>query len=336
MAKVLFIGDPHLKITRFEQATKFLTWLNTTISIIKPDLVVNLGDTFDTHAVLRSEIITEFMKHVRCTLQLNIPYVYLVGNHDMYKPNDAKYHALLPFKGAMDNFFVVDSTTDLFDMTFVPYQHAQSNFPSKTIPICVAHQTFKGADYGDITTQDGVDADSVAADIIISGHIHKRQSLGPKVVYPGSPFSQSVNDVDQIKGLLLFDTESYQQQFVPCPMPMWRMVKLDMEIGADDIKTILEKELNSTDHWVVQISGPKPEIVGLINSTAYKNLIKGKDVKFKPIFTDKEKRKAQIEALSMEHIISEYVAKVYDGNLDRNIVKDTALDILKKTRSKSF
>ena len=64
MSRILFIGDPHLKINRFDLATKFLTWLDALIEKEKPDLVVNLGDTFDTHAVLRSEVMNIFMAHV--------------------------------------------------------------------------------------------------------------------------------------------------------------------------------------------------------------------------------------------------------------------------------
>src|ERR1700680_1554966 len=108
MARGLFIGDPHLKINRFDLATSFLNWLNKLIEEQKPDLVVNLGDTFDTHAVLRSEVLNEFMKHVYGVLSQKIPYVYLVGNHDMYKPNDPKYHAMLPFKNRIKDFYVVD------------------------------------------------------------------------------------------------------------------------------------------------------------------------------------------------------------------------------------
>src|ERR1035437_6988255 len=127
--KVLFIGDPHLKINRFDLATKFLTWLDALIVEQKPDLVVNLGDTFDTHAVLRSEVINEFMKHVYSTINLGIPYVYLIGNHDMYRPNDSKYHAMLPYKNKIPNLHVIDSITDFMGMTFVPYQHDGKNFP---------------------------------------------------------------------------------------------------------------------------------------------------------------------------------------------------------------
>src|ERR1035437_4726439 len=120
MAKVLFIGDMHLKINRFDLALRFLTWLDKLIEEQKPDLVVNLGDTWDTHAVLRSEVACEFMKHVYKTLEQSIPYVYLLGNHDQYRPGDSKYHAMLPYKGKIPNLYVIDTPQDLFNMTFVP------------------------------------------------------------------------------------------------------------------------------------------------------------------------------------------------------------------------
>jgi DNA repair exonuclease SbcCD nuclease subunit len=276
----------------------------------------------------------EFVDHVRNILAQKVPYVYLLGNHDMYKPNDSRYHALLPIKGTMKDFHVIDQVTNMYDITFVPYCPDPAAFPSSTLPICVAHQTFKGADYGDITTKDGVDADGVDAHIIISGHIHKRQSLGSKVIYPGSPFSQSVNDVNQVKGLLLFDTDTYGQQFIPCPLPMWRALEFELTstTTATEMHAMLQQTLNTTDHWVIKIKGPKPEVLAYIDSKEYKEVVKGKDVKFRPDFTDKEKRQIKIEALSMEKIISEYVTKIYSGSLDKTQLESSALEILKTVR----
>jgi DNA repair exonuclease SbcCD nuclease subunit len=331
--KVLFVGDPHLKINRFELSKSFLKWLNSTIQELKPDVVVNLGDSFDTHSVLRSEIMTEFMNHVYSVLKLNIPYIYLVGNHDLYKPSDNKYHALSHLVGRIDNFYIIDKTQDLFDMTFVPYLHNPAIFPLKTLDICVAHQTFKGADYGNITTQDGVDSEAVSASIIISGHIHKKQDLG-KVIYPGSPFSQGVNDINQIKGLMLFDTKTFERKFIKCPLPMWRGDKLTIEPGfttEDMYKYFVNNLVNSLDHWTIEIVGPKAEIIKYLESAKHKKAIEEISLKIKTSFTDREKRQVRIESLSIDNIIAQYVAKVYSGSLNKSILTEKALDILKST-----
>lgn len=332
MSKVLFIGDMHLKINRFDLAKQFLTWINDVVVKTKPDLVVNLGDSFDTHAVIRSEIMTEFMQHVGEIVKI-CPYVYVVGNHDMFRPNDSKYHALKHLKGKIDSFTIVDESIDLYGMTFVPYVHDPEMFPRQTLPICVAHQTFKGADFGDIVTKDGVDASSISgAQLIVSGHIHKKQRLatgGPDVVYCGSPFSQSASDVNQIKGVSVIDTDTYAEKFVECPLPVWRGMKLtiDQSFSIDDLHEELMSALDNKNHWVVDITGPKTETLGYLASERGKTIIAGKDVKIKTTFTDKEKRQVRIEAVSLSTIVTQFIDKVYSGALDKQVLKERALEV---------
>lgn len=338
--KTLFIGDPHLKINRFDLAKDFLRWVDTVIQQTKPDLVVNLGDTFDTHAVVRSEVMTEFIAHVKSTIKI-CPYIYLLGNHDQYKPSDSKYHALKHLKSLVKDFHVIDEVVDLYGITFVPYVHNPEEFPKQTLEICVAHQTFKGADFGDITTKDGVDASSIqGAQLIISGHIHKRQRLatgGPEVLYCGSPFSQSSSDINQIKGVSLLDKATLKETFIPCPLPMWKGLKYEItqSFSADDMHEDLMQQLNDTDHWVVEITGPKAEVLGYVESKKGKSLTTGRDVKIKPVFTDKEKKQIRIEAVSLGHIVSEYIDKVYKGSLDKDLLKAESVKLLESADSSS-
>jgi DNA repair exonuclease SbcCD nuclease subunit len=341
MYRVLFIGDPHLKINRFDLALNFLSWLDKTIEEQKPDLVVNLGDTFDTHAVLRSEVLNEFMKHVYRVLDQGIPYVYLLGNHDMYKPNNAKYHALLSFKNKIENFYVVDEVCNLFGMTFVPYQHNIANFPLDSLPVVVAHQTFIGADYGPIRDTIGVDPGRLTScEIVISGHIHTRQRLVGEstrcdILYVGSPFSQSASDVDQVKGITVFDLATYAETFIQCPLPAWRRLSavvsqhttIEMIHGM-----VLELIKDSKDHWVFELEGPQAEMTGYLGSKDYLDAIVGVDVKVKTKFTDKEKKKVAIEAKSMEHILSEYIVKVYSGSIDKDELMKRAKLVLDESR----
>jgi DNA repair exonuclease SbcCD nuclease subunit len=233
--------------------------------------------------------------------------------------------------GKVNDFTIVDKTCEIDGITFVPYQHNPNSFPKETRSICVAHQTFKGADYGDITTKDGVDADAVSADIIISGHIHKKQVLG-KVIYPGSPFSQSVSDINQVKGLIMFDTTTLKNTFIKCPLPIWRGDKftLDQTFSIDDLHAYVEANIKgSSDHWVIDITGTKADISSYLSSKRHREAIEGVDVKIKTSYVDKEKRQIRIEALSIEDIVSQYVTKVYSGSLDKDLLKTKALELLK-------
>lgn len=340
MSKVLFIGDPHLKITRFDLAKQFLSWINSVIEKEKPDLVVNLGDTFDTHAVVRSEVMTEFMLHVE-QVKKTCPYVYLLGNHDQYKPNDATYHALSHLKGKIKDFYIIDETVDLFDMTFVPYIHNKDLFPKKSLPICVAHQTFRGADFGDITTKDGVDADSIEqCELVISGHIHKKQRLDGQrvqVLYVGSPFSQSASDINQTKGVSIIDTKTLKEKFISSPLPVWKGLKYEVNasMSTDDIHEDLMLNLNDIDHWVIELTGPKAEILGYLSSKKGKSITTGRDVKIKTVFTDKEKRQIRIEATSLNSIVSQYIDKVYGGSIDKDLLKTKAIELFDSLNNKS-
>lgn len=336
MSRVLFIGDMHLKINRFDLALRFLNWLNQLIEEQKPDLVINLGDSWDTHAVLRSEIACEFMAHVYKTIDKGIPYVYLLGNHDQYRPNDSKYHAMLPYKDRITNLYVVDKTQDLFGMTFVPYQVDGNTFPKQTLPICVAHQTFLGADYGPIRATEGVDPKSVrGAELIISGHIHTKSIIGDRVYYVGSPFSQSASDVDQIKGITIVETDTFRQTFHETPLPTWRrlVITVDRVNTIDIVHQLVQQDISgSKDHWVLELEGPKAEIVGYLGSEEYLKAINGVDIKVKTKYTDKEKKKLSIESKSMEHILSEYVSKVYNGSLSKESLLEVAKAILSESR----
>lgn len=330
---ILVCGDKHLKMNRFDLAKQFLAWLDQTIEVTRPDLYVCLGDDMDTHSILHSPLLSELRYHFDYVLSLGIPIVYIVGNHDMFKPNDIKYHAFQGMKNFHKDFYVVDEVCDLFDMTFVPYIHDPSQFPFDTKSICFAHQTFKGADFGDITTQDGVESEKVSADIIISGHIHKKQVLG-KVVYPGSPFSQSVSDVNQIKGVMMFDTATLRTKDIPCPLPMWKSFSVEILQGTslEEICKDIENTLNNKDHWIIEISGPKAEINSILDSNIYKGIIKGKQVRPIPSYTDKERKKVKIKSFTVEDIVSEYINKVYSGAIDKKILAEEALKVIIKAK----
>jgi DNA repair exonuclease SbcCD nuclease subunit len=326
--KILFIGDPHLKISKFDLSRKFLAWIGNVIEEVNPDLVVNLGDTFDTHAVVRSEVLAEFKKHVeRCP----VPYLYVLGNHDMYKPNDSTYHALQAF--SMEGFRVIDKPTDIGDITYVPYIHDFENFPKETKSICVAHQTFVGADYGYYRPDVGVDADKVSADVIISGHVHKRQTFG-KVTYPGTPFSHDLNDIDQEKGIMVFDTETYKMEYIYSPFPGWRSMKFDMSDmqSVDDLHTNIEKTIDDINNWVIDVTGPKAEIVSYLDSKKWLNLQKKHHVRVRPIYTDSNRvEKKKISSVNMSDIVCEYIDNIYSGSLDKSVLKDKAAQLLNNT-----
>lgn len=330
MSKILFIGDLHLKINNFQQCIQVLRWIEEVVENVKPDIVCNLGDVFNSHAVLRSELLTEFKYHVE-KITNKCPYWHVLGNHEQYLPKDNKYHALQIFN--IHNYFVFDKVTELDGITIVPYVAKFDDFPLQTQPICITHNTFIGTDYGFKREDCGVDAGKVSADIIISGHIHRRQSFG-KVTYPGTPFANSANDVDQTKGILLFETGTFKQTFIESPFMSWRSIEFEITVSntVQNLHECLVASLNNTDKWIIKASGPKVELATYFKSKIFIDLIKDKKIVTKATPTDKNKQKVQIKATSVEDIMSEYVDKVYDGSLDKQLILNKINDIITNTR----
>lgn len=335
MAKILLCGDKHLKITRFDLCKTFLDWLNEIIEKEKPDMYVALGDDMDTHAVLRSEIMSEFRGHIDHVVgKLDIPMYYVLGNHDYFKPKDTTYHALQSYVNLYDKLKIVEETHEVDSITFVPYLNDHTEFPKKTKEICIAHQTFIGADYGYMRPEAGVNADLVSADIIISGHIHKRQSFG-KVIYPGTPYAFNVNDIDQDKGILIFDTETYEKKFISAPFPRWRSLKYELssDCTVDIMHNSIKTAVNKKDNWVFQITGPKVEMTAYLDSKRYKSMIKNINAVTRLTPTDNTKRKVIIKAITTKDIVKDYIDKVYKGNINKKTLLNRTLDIVQKVES---
>lgn len=333
--KILFIGDPHLKINRLSLVRDFNNWILSIVDQYKPDLVVNLGDTFDTHAVVRSEILTEFFNSVD-EIKSKCTYIYVLGNHDMYKPNDSTYHALKHIKDTRKNFIIIDSPRVIDDITYVPYTHDDSLFPKIDTRLCVAHQGFIGADYGHAVATTGVDLESIGKNkLVISGHIHKKHELtseknNSKVFYVGTPYAQDSSDIDLIKGVHIYDTVSDTFTFIESPLPMWRSLRFDISSPKDfdHVTDVISKSVDFFNNWVVYISGPKTEILSYLSSKEYKNAALQKKISIKTSFLDKEKKNTQISAVSVGAIIEEYIDKIYSGSLDKTMLKRLALSAI--------
>jgi DNA repair exonuclease SbcCD nuclease subunit len=324
--RILVIGDIHGKISQFNVFRDFLSWSAKLARDQKVDCVVNLGDTFHNHAVLRSEIMTEFRYHVE---SIGCDYIYVVGNHDCYKPDDMKYHALQGLSG-VKNLIIADEHMAWNGMSFVPYTHNRDHFPKKLQSIAFCHQSFVGSNYGSIVADPNhistVNADEVDCQLIYSGHIHLRQEFG-KVRYPGSPFSWSASDVDQVKGIVVFDTETLEEEFFRSPCPMWH--KITLFTDDQPLEKLAQKLFNKNqDHFVIEIFGTKASIHSLLDSKQYKKIIEGHSVSVKSVFTNSDKQIEKITATSVDVIVSEYVNKVYRGSVDKNELLSAAVQLI--------
>ena len=79
------------------------------------------------------------------------------------------------------------------------------------------------------------------------------------------------------------------------------------------------------------MSGPSAELTAYINSKELAELRAAYSIRIRTTWTNKTKNKVQIKATSMNGILDSYVDTVYDGSLDKGIIKGKILEILEKT-----
>jgi DNA repair exonuclease SbcCD nuclease subunit len=314
--KLLLVGDPHIRHTHLIDGKKLLTWVESKATELKPDLVINLGDTFDTHSVVRAEVLSEVYRHVLGVSKI-APYAMILGNHDCWKPSDSTYHALEVFK-SINNVVVADRPVVYEGISLVPFLPDPKKWPlAPNGGIALTHNTFIGADYGFKIADGGVPLEAAECfDLVVSGHIHKRQDLG-NVHYVGTPMAISAAEVDQIKGLTLLETETLERTFIPSPFPCWRSASIAV---GDPLP-----ELNEKDYWILKVKGTKADIKSLSSSREFDDLLKRCSVSLRIEALDREKvQRTRITSGTVTEMVEKYVDVIYSGNIDKSELK-TAL-----------
>lgn len=205
--RVLLIGDPHFKVSNAVESEALSKHIISVVKERKPDLVVNLGDTLDTHN--KAEVYP-FTRAVNFMLELAeiVPTVMIIGNHD--RPNNSDFQSPYHFFSGMKkvpNLTIVDKATvvKIGEHSFlcVPYV-PPGRFKEAIFTVCTeeelkgmtavfAHQEFYHAKMGSILSEVG-DKWELDLPVVYSGHIHEYQILQENVIYVGSPIPHGFGD----------------------------------------------------------------------------------------------------------------------------------------------
>jgi DNA repair exonuclease SbcCD nuclease subunit len=325
---ILVIGDPHLKSSSQQACVKFLLWLQEIIIQVKPDYVVILGDTFHTHNIIRSEVMALIDAHLRW-IQANYHGIYyiLVGNHDMAHHKTPEIHAWLPYKNVHSKVVIVDSPLHLVNnISYLPYIDSHEEFNNQLdlammqSDLIFCHQTFRGANFGFITTKEGAQIPTNYAGQIISGHIHKGQDLGC-VWYPGTPFAQEASDHNEIKGIYLYDHSTKKRTFFKSPLPQWVTCKAT---AATFEAVIASMDKSNKNHLVIE--GPGLEVNAVVDSKRFKELKKEFNFTVKKQSTSSIKSSKILKKVNtVEDAVVEYIDRIYSGTVDKSQLKSKCL-----------
>jgi len=253
--KILFIGDPHIKIDNLDLIDKFILFLKSLVVEKSIDMVVIAGDLMHYHERLHTLALNKSIEFCVSLSSLVKTYV-LVGNHDMI--NNQQFlnenHWMNCMKGLNDNLIVIDKPQYLKEkdgtFVFVPYVYvgrfnealSTIDLPMSDATIIFAHQEFKGCKMGAIVSEHG-DEWSDDLPMVISGHIHDYQKPQHNIFYPGAPLQHSFGDTDN-NIVLLIDVNDNNYTFQELDTGLSN--KKIVYTSIDDIKKIkIDKEIDT-------------------------------------------------------------------------------------------
>jgi DNA repair exonuclease SbcCD nuclease subunit len=318
--KILRVGDPHVKVTNIDESDALMSFVSDVAMNEKVDRIEILGDLFHTHSVLRLEVL-EFWNAWLDTLSECQELVVLVGNHDQSGDYNSQSNALNVFNRLRKkNLHIVEFPKTLGVFGYVPYVHQPAKFVeqcnaliSDGARVIVSHNTYQGSKYENgFYAPDGVDPESIGASLLISGHIHSRQSFrtgkGQQVIYPGTARWDTASDANQPKGIWLVEHDNItgailKEQYIDTSKVCSPIVSVTVNEGQE-LPAIVEGvrlsvELVGSSDWV----------------TKQKNILKGK-ASIKTKITDKAKFEHRKSGNSlMEFIDKHYVTPVDKARL---------------------
>ena len=219
----------------------------------KPDLIINLGDTFDQCTITSYDVQTasEFFKQFEKLT--NIKHYVLVGNHEMVNQN---FNAIALLNN-ISNIEVIDEPCTIGELAFLPYCNYKDILDFPEGKYLFSHQDIQGSIIrGDFTLPEGISTDVLKANykLVFNGHIHK-SSINQNVINIGSISTHSFSDDNEgVPQCYIFDTETMDlKTFKPNVCPLFR--KFEVKDNIDNLKTYVNK-LDDTFKYILHVICP--------------------------------------------------------------------------------
>lgn len=220
-------------------------YLENIIDEQKPDLIINLGDTFDNHTITSYDIDIA-SKFFECFRMFNIPHIVLVGNHEMINQDFNAIEIL----NNINNITVISEpstvNTDIILSTKLSLQ--QPNVKLAFLPYCdyrdilefpegdflFSHQDIQGSCIrGDFKLPNGINQNDLSKyKLVFNGHIHK-SSIMKNIINVGSISTHSFSDdQENVPKCYIFDTNTLDlTTYKPTCCPLFRKVEIKKNIS---------------------------------------------------------------------------------------------------------
>lgn len=193
-------------------------WMSSLINDLKPDMILNLGDTFDQNTLSSYDVDTanEFFNK----FPKNIPHKILCGNHEMLNQD----YNVLKLLDSIEGIEVVDKPVKIENLMFIPYcDYKDLDLSTYDGDYLFLHHDIYGSRISPTNILDfGVSQDSLSKfKLVFNGHVHANSRFA-NVINVGSITTHSFADSSEtVPTCYLFDTitqEITEYSNICCPL----------------------------------------------------------------------------------------------------------------------
>ena len=199
--RFLFVGDVHIKPDNRDEIHLLLAEMLQHLADHNYDAIVLGGDVMHYHERLFTPALNTALHFIQ-TLSTLMPVYVLVGNHDYI--NNSQFltdHHWMNVLKTWKNVHVIDRPRQEEEVMWLPYVppgrfvEALETLTTRWnyAELIFAHQEFRGCKMGAVVSTEGDEWDDEYP-LVISGHIHDHQTIGQKIVYPGTPLQHAFGD----------------------------------------------------------------------------------------------------------------------------------------------
>lgn len=237
-------SDPSIPLQRW-RVHRFYDWAAGLARERKIDAVWDLGDTTNNRTALAHPTLQTVARGCAqltagTTLALNFK---LLGNHEQHlKARDTHVGDLFsPYFHVVEDRGIFNLPNNL-SVVCVSFQYDNTELSrwlstalhrlqnARRRSLILGHFAVLGCrlNSGNVPTESVTLETLAGADLVLLGHVHRRQRLGHNGWYIGSPFQQDFGEAnDPQKAVVILDTDTLALEWVATPFPIHRVVHVD-------------------------------------------------------------------------------------------------------------
>lgn len=197
---------------------------------------IHMGDAFDNRKSIDFWALNWAKKNVYDKFkELGVQVYQLVGNHDCYYKNTNEVNSINSLLDYYNNIIPIASPGEYnihgFKAFMVPWicaenlEETKSKISKTKAKVSFGHLELNGFHtYPGHVQQHGMDKSMFDKfQYVFSGHYHTKSSDG-HIFYLGNPYQLYWNDVNDRRGFHIFDTSSYELEFIENPYTMFEKI----------------------------------------------------------------------------------------------------------------